>query len=80
MKVLFIDRDGTLESVSGYENFKLNSAVFDFIEVTKPGEKILRHPENYPKPIYYYGLVGEDRRELEALARRLEGQVQLNIK
>ena len=79
-KGVFIDRDGTLESVSGYENFKLNSAVFDFIEVTKPGEKILRHPENYPKPIYYYGLVGEDRRELEALARRLEGQVQLNIK
>jgi len=76
---VFIDTGSILTKAVGYKALQKNKHVFEFLEVTKAGERILHHPKSYPKPIYYYGISGSDRPVLEDIARKLEAEVCLTI-
>lgn len=78
-KAVFPYESGVIENITGYENIKEITDVWDFVLISNNGEETITYP-SIPKPIYYYAIEASSEETLDILEKKIENIINFSIR
>lgn len=78
-KGVFSANGGTLKALEGTENSLSITELIRFVQVTEAGDRIKTYPDDYPVPLYFYELTGNDLEALKEISQEIERNIVVSV-